>query len=135
MSKDFITMMRFSSNIILSSILNSFGAYDDNLLVGLAIAEGHRWNRSLSVHEFHVAETHRNQGIGKQLMECVVEKASREGFRIIVCETQNTNPIAIKVYRKLGFRVEGIDISFYSNDDYPEGEIAVFMKRRLCAIS
>ena len=55
-------------------------------LVGLAIAEGHRWNRSLSVHEFHVAETHRNQGISKRLMECVVEKASREGFRIIVCE-------------------------------------------------
>ena len=34
----------------------------------------------------------------------------------------------------LGFRVEGVDISFYSNDDYPEGEIAVFMKRRLCTI-
>ena len=112
----------------------SFGAYDDNLLVGLIIAEEHQWNRSLSVHEFHVAKTHRNQGIGKQLMECVTEKASRAGFRIIVCETQNTNPTAINVYRKLGFRVEGIDISFYSNHDYPEGEIAVFMKRRLCTI-
>jgi ribosomal protein S18 acetylase RimI-like enzyme len=112
----------------------SFGAYDDNLLVGLVIAEGHRWNRSLFVHEFHVAETHRNQSIGKRLMECVTEKASRAGFRTIVCETQNTNPTAINVYRKLGFRVEGVDISFYSNDDYPEGEIAVFMKRRLCTI-
>ena len=112
----------------------SFGAYDGNLLVGLIIAEGHRWNRSLSVHEFHVAETHRNQGISKRLMECVAEKASRAGFRIIVCETQNTNPTAINVYRKLGFRVEGIDISFYSNHDYPEGEIAVFMKRQLGTI-
>ena len=71
-------------------------------------------------------------------MERVAEKASRAGFRIMVCETQNTNPTAINVYRKLGFRVEGIegiDISFYSNHDYPEGEIAVFMKRRLCTIS
>ena len=121
-----------------NTLLNSgysFGAYDGNLLVGLAIAEGYQWNRSLSVHEFHVAETHRNQGIGRQLMECVAEEASRAGFRIIVCETQNTNPTAINVYRRLGFRVEGVDISFYSNDDYPEGEIAVFMKRRLCAIS
>ena len=67
-------------------------------------------------------------------MECVAEAASRAGFRIIVCETQNTNPTAIKVYRKLGFRVEGVDISFYSNHDYPEGEIAIFMKRRLCTI-
>lgn len=112
----------------------SFGAYDGNLLVGFAIAEGHQWNRSLSVHEFHVAETHRSQGIGKRLMECVAEKASRADFRIIVCETQNTNPTAINVYRKLGFRVEGVDISFYSNHDYPDAEIAVFMKRRLCDI-
>ena len=140
LDKPYVKRFHYDDEILrqYNTILNagySFGAYDDNLLVGLAIAEGHRWNRSLSVHEFHVSETHRNQGISKQLMECVVEKASREGFRIIVCETQNTNPIAIKVYRKLGFRVEGIDISFYSNDDYPEGEIAVFMKRRLCAIS
>ena len=121
-----------------NAVLNegySFGAYDGDLLVGLAIAEGHRWNRSLFVHEFHVAETHRNQGIGRRLMDRVAEKASCAGFRIIVCETQNTNPTAINVYRKLGFRVEGVDISFYSNNDYPQGEIAVFMKRRLCAIS
>ena len=121
-----------------NAVLNegySFGAYDGDLLVGLAIAEGHQWNRSLSIHEFHVFKTYRSQGLGRRLMDRVAEKASCAGFRIIVCETQNTNPTAINVYRKLGFRIEGIDISFYSNDDYPEGEIAVFMKRRLCATS
>lgn len=113
----------------------SFEAYDGDLLVGLIIVEGHQWNRSLFVHEFHVAETHRKQNIGKRLMECVAEKASRAGLRTIVCETQNTNPTAISVYRKLGFRVEGIDISLYSNHDYPEGEIAIFMKRSIGTIS
>lgn len=112
----------------------SFGAYDGNLLVGLIIAEGHQWNRSLFIHEFHVAETHRNQSIGKRLMECVRKKGSRAGFRTLVCETQNTNPTAISVYRKLGFRVEGIDISLYSNHDYPEDEIAIFMKLPLGTI-
>lgn len=109
----------------------SFGAYDGNLLVGLIIGEPHAWNRSLWVSEFHVIETYRNMGIGKQLMACVAEKANRAGSRTIVCETQNTNVPAIKVYHKLGFRLEGIDISYYSNSDYPDGEIAVFMKRRL----
>ena len=136
LDKPYIKRFHYDTEIFqqYNTVLNagySFGAYDGDLLVGLAIAEGHQWNRSLSVHEFHVAETHRNQAIGKRLMECVAEKGSRAGFRIIVCETQNTNPTAINVYRKLGFRVEGVDISFYSNDDYPEGEIAVFMKRRL----
>jgi ribosomal protein S18 acetylase RimI-like enzyme len=109
----------------------SFGAYDGNLLVGLLIAEARIWNRSLWVYEFHTAETHRSMGIGRRLMECAAEKAKKAKLRIIVCETQNTNAAAIKIYRKLGFRIEGIDISYYSNTDYPDGETAVFMKRRL----
>jgi ribosomal protein S18 acetylase RimI-like enzyme len=109
----------------------SFGTYHDDLLVGLVIAEAHQWNRSLWVHEFHVAETHRNQGIGRCLMETAAAQARQAALRIIVCETQNTNATAIQVYRKLGFRVEGIDLSYYANSDYPDGEIAVFMKRRL----
>ena len=109
----------------------SFGAYDDDLLVGLIIAGAEFWNHSLWVWEFHVAETHRHKGIGKRLMDCAALAARRAGLRIIVCETQNTNAAAIMIYRKLGFRVEGVDISYYSNTDYPDGEIAVFMKRRL----
>jgi ribosomal protein S18 acetylase RimI-like enzyme len=110
----------------------SFGAYENNVLVGFIISEPREWNRSLWVFEFHVAETHRNRGIGKRLMEFVAENARRKGLRTIVCETQKTNANAIEVYRKLGFSLEGIDISYYSNNDYPDGEIAVFMKRRLC---
>jgi ribosomal protein S18 acetylase RimI-like enzyme len=109
----------------------SFAAYDGDRLIGLIIAEPHLWNHSLWVCEFHVAETYRQRGIGRQLMECAAEKARQAGLRIIVCETQNTNATAIKVYRRLGFRLEGVDISYYTNNDYPDGDIAVFMKRRL----
>jgi ribosomal protein S18 acetylase RimI-like enzyme len=81
----------------------SFGGYDGNLLVGLVVAEPHEWNQSVSVWEFHVAESYRNMGIGRRLMERVAEKARSAGVRTIVCETQNTNVPAIEVYRKLGF--------------------------------
>lgn len=109
----------------------SFGAYDGNLLVGLVVAEPQAWNRSVCVWEFHVTATYHRMGIGKRLMECVADQARKAGLRTVVCETQNTNVTAIEVYRRLGFRVEGVDISYYSNSDYPDGEIAVFMKRRL----
>lgn len=109
----------------------SLGAYDGDVLVGILISEVHRWNQSLWVHEFHVAETHRNLSIGRELMACVSKKAVDAGLRIVVCETQNTNVPAIDVYRRLGFGIDGIDISYYSNDDSPDAEIAIFMKRRL----
>ena len=109
----------------------SFGAYDGDLLIGFIIAEARLWNRSLWVYEFHTATTYRNLGIGKRLMQAATEKANRVRLRTIVCETQNTNASSIMIYRKLGFRMEGIDISYYSNTDYPDSEIAVFMKKRL----
>lgn len=109
----------------------AFGAYEGDVLEGFIIAEAREWNDSLWVWEFHVAGDQRGKGIGRQLMETIAEKAKNARLRIIICETQNTNVSAIKIYRKLGFRVEGIDISYYTNKDYPDGEMAVFMKRRL----
>jgi len=109
----------------------SFGAYDGEQLVGILIAEGQDWNQSLCIHEFHVEQMHQRTGIGSRLMQHAIKTALAKGLRIVVCETQNTNVPAIEVYRKLGFRIESIDISHYSNDDYPDGEIAIFMKFRL----
>lgn len=125
---DATTMQRYTQ-IIHAGF--SFGAYDSKLLVGLIIAEPQEWNRTLSVWEFHVAPTYRRHGIGRQLMACAADQARHSDLRAIVCETQNTNATAIMVYRKLGFAIEGIDISLYSNKDYPDNDIAVFMKRRL----
>lgn len=113
----------------------SFGAYDDDAdggsCVGIALAEPRDWNRSLWVWEFHVAERHRGRGAGLKLMEALALKARGARLRTIVCETQNTNVPAIRFYRKAGFRIEALDLSYYSNDDFPEGEVAVFMKKRL----
>jgi ribosomal protein S18 acetylase RimI-like enzyme len=109
----------------------SFGAFQEGVLVGFLIAEAQQWNASLWVWEFHVAGGQRRQGIGRRLMERAAEKAVAAGLRIITCETQNRNAVAIAAYRRLGFRVEGIDISLYSNEDYPDRDVAVFMKRRL----
>jgi ribosomal protein S18 acetylase RimI-like enzyme len=100
-------------------------------MVGIAIAEKVDWNRSLWVWEFGVAETHRRRGIGRRLMEALADEAKEAGLRIMVCETQNTNVPAIAFYRKVGFEIEGIDLSYYSNSDMTEGEVAIFVKRKL----
>ena len=108
----------------------SLGAYDAGQLVGIAISEEIEWNRSLWIREFGIAESYRRKGVGGQLMDQVVEVAKAEGLRILVCETQNTNVPAIDFYRSVGFEVDGVDLSYYTNRDV-EGEVAVFMKRKL----
>lgn len=109
----------------------SVGAYCEGQLVGVAIGSAEAWNRSLRVWEFHVAEPFRGQGIGRQLMERVVETAVAHNLRVIVCETQSSNVPAIRVYRKLGFELDAIDLSFYSNEDVEKESVALFMKRKL----
>jgi GNAT superfamily N-acetyltransferase len=109
----------------------SFGAYGDGACIGVIIAELQSWNKIVMVREFHMAEAYRRQGIGRQLMDRVLARARQAGMRSVVCETQTTNTGAISAYRRLGFRLEAIDISLYSNEDYPDKEVAVFMKYRL----
>lgn len=104
---------------------------EDDAPVAVALSTIQAWNQSFWLHEFHVQESWRGQGIGRQLMETVKEQARANTCRTVVCETQNTNVPAIDFYRKMRFRVEAIDISLYSNDDFPDREIALLMKCRL----
>lgn len=107
----------------------SLGIYDDEKLVGIAIAEKQAWNRTLWVWEFHIDPEYQQRGMGKQLMQALAEIGKQAGCRVMVCETQNTNVPAIRFYRKMGFEVGAIDLSYYTNRDLTDFEVAVFMKR------
>jgi ribosomal protein S18 acetylase RimI-like enzyme len=109
----------------------SLGAFEGDRVVGLAITEPRRWHNSLWVWEFGIDLDYRREGIGRHLMEALAEKAQAAGFRSLVCEVQNTNMPAIRFYRAVGFQVEGIDLSYYTNDDLEQSEVAIFMKRKL----
>jgi ribosomal protein S18 acetylase RimI-like enzyme len=109
----------------------SLGAFDGLELVAVAIASPETWNGTLRIWEFHVAASHRRMGLGQQMMDQLAHHGAESGLRAMVVETQSTNVPAIRFYRKAGFVLEGIDISYYTNHDYPDGEMAVFLKRRL----
>ena len=107
----------------------SLGVYDGDRLVGIAIAEKQAWNRTLWVWEFHIDSDYRGRGLGRQLMGNMAAVGKKVGCRVMVCETQNTNVPAIRFYRKMGFEVGAIDLSYYTNKDVTDFEVAVFMKR------
>jgi ribosomal protein S18 acetylase RimI-like enzyme len=109
----------------------SLGAYDGAKLVGLALAEPRPWNRSLWVWEIGVAASHRRRGIGTCLVQELERSAKGAGYRALVCETQTTNAPAMEFYWNTGFKLEGVDVSYYSNEDLRRGEVAIFMKKRV----
>lgn len=107
------------------------GAYIGKKIVGVAIAEAREWNKSLWMWVFHVHPDYHRRGIGWLMMEEMVDLARTRGLRVIVCETQNTNVTAIRFYRAMGFSMDGVDLSYYSNEDYRNDSVAVFMKRKI----
>lgn len=109
----------------------SFGAYIEDNLVGVIITEKIEWNNTLRVWEIQVSEKEQGKGIGTRLMMQVIQQAKKLGFRLVVLETQNTNTPAISFYKSLGFKIEGIDLSYYTNSDLEDGEVAIFMKKKL----
>ncbi len=110
---------------------HSLGAYAGKKLVGIAIADVVSWNRTLWVWEFHIEPEYRGKGLGRRLMERLAEEGRSVRCRVMVCETQNTNVGAIRFYRKVGYEVGAIDLSYYTNRDCTDFEVAVFMKRSL----
>ena len=110
---------------------HAFGAFAGETCVGIALSEPQQWNSSLYVHAFYIAPDFHRQGIGRALMAALETHARNEGMRCIVCETQTTNVAAIRFYRALGFTVDGVDVSLYSNEDMERGEVAVFLKKRI----
>lgn len=111
----------------------SFGAWEDGQMVGIAICERREWNNTLWLWELHVQNGLRGQGMGSQLIQAVQQLAVEKQFRTVALEAQNMNVPALNFYRKHGFRVEGVDLSLYSNSDLTDGEVALYLKWKVKA--
>ena len=109
----------------------SFGCFQEQeAMCGFLIAEYQEWNNSVSVREFQIGKAYRGKGIGQMLLDALEKACVERNIRCIVCETQVVNYPALQFYKKHGFTLDGIDLSFYSNDDYSKQNIAVFMKKK-----
>ncbi|MCM1306285.1 MAG: ribosomal protein S18-alanine N-acetyltransferase [Bacteroides sp.] len=56
----------------------------------------------------------RGQGLGRLLMQNLLELAKREGVKRITLEVKDTNERAVNLYKSLGFTVEGVRKRYYA---------------------
>ncbi|MCA6067513.1 GNAT family N-acetyltransferase [Chryseobacterium sp. RG1] len=102
---------------------NSFGAFENNELVGWAICDFRKWNNSLFIENILIHEEFRGQNIGKLFIKNINRKARELQCRMVELEVQNTNYPAIKFYQKAGFAISGTNTKLYNNST----ETALFM--------
>ena len=108
------------------------GVYDDDhRLIGIALAEKREWSKTLWIWELHVDKEYYRQGIGKTLMNEMAHMASNNGFDRLALRIQNTNVAAVRFCRAVGLTIEAIDLSGFTSAQPANGDVMIYMKRRL----
>ena len=70
------------------------------------------------IYNVAVAESYRNKGIGKMLLNKLIAFALKEdGRKKFLLEVRAGNTSAIRLYEGLGFKKDGIRPKFYSNPE------------------
>jgi len=109
----------------------AFQLIDNEVIVGFLEINYERWNRRLRVTNLLVLNDFRKKGYGTVLLNKAKEIAKEDNMREIVLETQSCNYPAIQMYLKNGFKVNGIDLSSYSNNDMEAKEVRLELIYRL----
>jgi [ribosomal protein S18]-alanine N-acetyltransferase len=81
----------------------------------------------IDIHNLAVHPAYRRQGVGKALLEAVIEEARRQGASRVTLEVRKSNEVAQKLYQALGFSAKGVRTAYYSDD----GEDALIMALEL----
>ena len=109
-----------------------YGAFLDDELVGFVEGFLEEWNNRFRISNICVLkEDMRNKGIGKELLDSIIQEAIDSKARMVVLETQSYNYSAIKFYERNGFEIIGFDRYAYSNDGPSDHNMRVEMGKAL----
>ena len=110
---------------------SAFSLTDDKEVLGYLEVDRERWNNRLRITEIIILDGFRGKNYGRLLINKAKEMAQKEGFREVILETQSCNSKAIEFYLKNGFKINGLDLSSYTNDDVGKKEVRFEMVYRM----
>ncbi|OIP57161.1 MAG: GNAT family N-acetyltransferase [Candidatus Levybacteria bacterium CG_4_10_14_0_2_um_filter_36_16] len=89
-----------------------FLAYKDTVLVGEYVLTKEA-NDTVELKNLAVDEQYQNKGIGKKLVEDVIERLKKQNAKRVEVGTGNSSLSQLSLYQKCGFRIIGIDKDFF----------------------
>lgn len=101
-------------------------ADNEGRLVGMVDVQRQAWREAGIVWNIAVDRAHRGRGLGRRLMERVIQWGKQFRLRAIILETQTNNWHACRFYQRCGFQLTGIDDHYYTNQDVANKEVALF---------
>lgn len=89
-----------------------YGLFDKEKLVGYVWAYQHSFRDELRVYinEIRIFEDYRGKGFGEKLIACVEKEAIAIGIKAIYLHAEATNQGAIRLYNRLGYTPERIQL-------------------------
>jgi ribosomal-protein-alanine N-acetyltransferase len=69
----------------------------------------------IHINNLAVRPEHRRQGIGRVLLERILEDAARLGAPNATLEVRRSNTAARRLYERAGFAIAGVRTSYYTN--------------------
>jgi ribosomal-protein-alanine N-acetyltransferase len=82
---------------------------------------------TVDIHNIAVHQDFRRRGLGRSLLENVIEEARRRASARVTLEVRKSNTPAQRLYESVGFKVSGVRHGYYSDD----GEDALLMTLEL----
>jgi GNAT superfamily N-acetyltransferase len=102
---------------------------DGDELVGVATM---RWNdEPCELQELAIAEGRQGQGLGKQLVQWLIEEARRRGKRQMLVGTANSSINNIAFYQKIGFRMDHVRQNYFRYYQHPVYENGIQIRDML----
>ena len=103
----------------------------DGKIVGFATVKYEQWNKRANLTGIFVASDYKGKGIGRALIDTIIDHLKSTSARTLWVETQNVNYPAIQFYIKLGFGFGGFDNTLYNPDEIASNEIAFYFYKNL----
>ena len=103
----------------------------DGKIVGFATVKYEEWNKRAILSGIFVALNFKEKGVGRALIDSVINHLKSTPARGLWVETQNINYPAIQFYIKLGFEFCGFDNTLYNPDETASKEVAFYFYKNL----